>query len=68
MARHLGSMIAVIHRGASRLGLPAMAKNMDNKRALAEAGVTRILNPFDDAADHAAARLTSDIRQQEKTS
>jgi hypothetical protein len=31
-------MIAVIHRGASRLGLPAMAKNMDNKRALAEAG------------------------------
>ncbi|KWT82844.1 Inner membrane protein YbaL [Variovorax sp. WDL1] len=34
-------------------------------RALAEAGVTRILNPFDDAADHAAARLAIDIREQE---
>jgi hypothetical protein len=36
-------------------------------RALAEAGVQRILNPFDDAADHAAARLARDIRAQETT-
>jgi Kef-type K+ transport system membrane component KefB len=36
-------------------------------RALADAGVTRILNPFDDAADHAAAHLASDIREQETT-
>ncbi len=36
-------------------------------RALAEAGVSRILNPFDDAADHAAARLANDIREQETT-
>ena len=36
-------------------------------RALAEAGVTQILNPFDDAADHAAARLARDIREQEST-
>jgi len=34
-------------------------------RALAEAGVTRIFNPFDDAADHAAARLAHEIREQE---
>ena len=34
-------------------------------RALAEAGVARVLNPFDDAADHAAARLALDIREQE---
>ena len=34
-------------------------------RALAEAGVDQILNPFDDAADHAAARLARDIREQE---
>ena len=34
-------------------------------RALAEAGVARVLNPFDDAADHAAARLARDIREQE---
>jgi Kef-type K+ transport system membrane component KefB len=36
-------------------------------RALAEAGVKQILNPFDDAADHAAARLARDIREQEST-
>jgi TrkA-N domain/Sodium/hydrogen exchanger family len=36
-------------------------------RALAEAGVARILNPFDDAADHAAARLARDILEQERS-
>jgi Kef-type K+ transport system membrane component KefB len=36
-------------------------------QALAAAGVAHILNPFDDAADHAAARLARDIRQQETT-
>jgi len=36
-------------------------------RALAEASVARILNPFDDAADHAAAHLARDIREQETT-
>jgi len=34
-------------------------------RALADAGVVRILNPFNDAADHAAARLAREIREQE---
>jgi len=33
-------------------------------RALAAAGVTLILNPFDDAADHAAQRLEKEIHQQ----
>jgi len=36
-------------------------------RALAEAGVARVFNPFDDAADHAAARLARDIREEETT-
>jgi Kef-type K+ transport system membrane component KefB len=36
-------------------------------RALAEAGVGQILNPFDDAADHAAVRLAREIREQETT-
>jgi len=36
-------------------------------RALAEAGVARVFNPFDDAADHAAARLARDIRKEETT-
>lgn len=34
-------------------------------RALAEAGVAQVLNPFDDVADHAAARLAGAIREQE---
>ena len=34
-------------------------------RALAQAGVDQILNPFNDAADHAAARFARDIRKQE---
>lgn len=34
-------------------------------RALADAGVERVLNPFDDAADHAAAHLARDIRDRE---
>jgi len=32
-------------------------------RALTEAGVARVFNPFDDAADHAAERLVRDIRE-----
>jgi Kef-type K+ transport system membrane component KefB len=36
-------------------------------RALSDAGVAHILNPFDDAADHAAARLAQEIRKQETT-
>lgn len=36
-------------------------------RALAAAGVAQVLNPFDDAADHAAARLALDMREQETT-
>ena len=34
-------------------------------QALAEAGAAQVLNPFNDAADHAAARLARDIREQE---
>jgi Kef-type K+ transport system membrane component KefB len=34
-------------------------------RAMAEAGIQRIFNPFDDAADHAAERLAQDIRHKE---
>lgn len=34
-------------------------------RLMAEAGIQRIFNPFDDAADHAAERLAHDIRHEE---
>ncbi|MDP2220809.1 MAG: cation:proton antiporter [Hydrogenophaga sp.] len=34
-------------------------------RLMAEAGIQRIFNPFDDAADHAAERLAQDIRHKE---
>lgn len=36
-------------------------------RSLAEAGVSHVLNPFNDAADHAAVQLARDIRSQEAT-
>lgn len=34
-------------------------------RLMAEAGIQRVFNPFDDAADHAAERLAQDIRHKE---
>ena len=34
-------------------------------RLMAEAGIERVFNPFDDAADHAAERLAQDIRHKE---
>ena len=43
----------------------AAVRDAAHGRALAEAGVERVLNPFDDAADHAAAHLARDIREQE---
>jgi hypothetical protein len=39
----------------------AAARDAGRARALAEAGVKRVLSSFDDAADHAAARLAHDI-------
>ena len=41
-------------------------RDIAHGQALAAAGVTRILNPFDDAADHAAQQLAADIRHQEQ--
>ena len=38
------------------------ARDATHGRALAEAGVSYVFNPFEDAADHAAARLAHDIR------
>ncbi|MDZ7857728.1 cation:proton antiporter family protein [Sphaerotilus sp.] len=43
----------------------AAVRDAAHGHALAEAGVDQILNPFDDAADHAAARLARDIRASE---
>ena len=45
--------------------LAAAARDAAHARSLTEAGVQTILNPFDDAADHAADRLARDIRNQE---
>ena len=42
-------------------------RDMAHGRALKEAGVSLVLNPFDDAADHAAQRLARDIHPQETT-
>jgi Kef-type K+ transport system membrane component KefB len=39
----------------------AVARDGEQARALARAGVRRITSPFDDAADHAAAELAAEI-------
>ena len=43
----------------------AAVRDAAHGRALAEAGVDRLFSPFDDAADHAAARLAREIHPQE---
>jgi len=43
------------------------ARDPAHARAMADAGVARVLNPFDDAADHAAHGLARDIRNKEQT-
>ncbi len=40
----------------------AVARDAPHRRQLEAAGVTRVLNPFDDAADHAARNLRAEIR------
>jgi len=45
----------------------AVARDADHQQQLQNAGVTRVLNPFDDAADEAARSLRSDILTTEKT-
>jgi len=59
----LHALQAVHYRGR----VVGAVRDAAHGRALAEAGVDQILNPFDDAADHAAARLARDIRERETT-
>lgn len=59
----LHALQAVHYRGR----VVGAVRDAAHGRALAEAGVHQIFNPFDDAADHAAARLARDIRGQEST-
>lgn len=59
----LHALQAVQYRGQ----VVGAVRDAAHGRALTEAGVAKVLNPFDDAADHAAARLARDIREQETT-
>ncbi len=45
----------------------ALARDPVHRRQLEAAGVARVLNPFDDAADQAARSLHAEIRSKEKT-
>ena len=45
----------------------AVARDASHRRQLEAAGVARVLNPFDDAADHAARSLHTEIRSKEET-
>jgi len=44
-----------------------VVRDESHGRALHEAGVARVINPFSDAADHAAEALAQDVLSQEKT-
>lgn len=57
----LHALKAVRYRG----WIAGAARDSHHGFALAEAGVERVIHLFDDAADHAAAGLARDIRQQE---
>jgi Kef-type K+ transport system membrane component KefB len=46
--------------------IAGVVRDAAHGRAMAEAGIQRIFNPFDDAADHAAERLAHDIRHKEQ--
>jgi Kef-type K+ transport system membrane component KefB len=59
----LHALQAVHYRGQ----VVGAVRDAAHGRALSDAGVAHILNPFDDAADHAAARLAQEIRKQETT-
>jgi Trk K+ transport system NAD-binding subunit len=48
--------------------LAGAARDAQHARLLAQAGVAPVLNPFDDAADHAARHLAQVIQPQETTS
>ncbi|MBA4341642.1 MAG: sodium:proton exchanger [Methylibium sp.] len=60
----LHALSAVHYRGQ----VVGAVRDAAHGRALTEAGVGRVLNPFDDAADHAAAHLARAIREQESLS
>lgn len=64
----LESNLALLHalRAARFAGpIAAAVRDAAHGRALAAAGVPWVLNPFDDAADHAARRLTQALRSGE---
>ena len=61
------ALLHALHAVQYRGQVVGAVRDAAHGRALAEAGVARIFNPFDDAADHAAARLARDIRKQETT-
>lgn len=56
------ALLHALHTVHYRGHVVAAARDAAHGRSLAAAGVTRVLNPFDDAADHAAASLARDIR------
>jgi Trk K+ transport system NAD-binding subunit len=62
--RALLHALQTVHYGGRVVGA---VRDAAHGRALADAGIDRVLNPFDDAADHAAARLARDILERRST-
>jgi len=48
--------------------IAGVVRDAAHGRAMAQAGIERVFNPFDDAADHAAQRLAADLRSPEFSS
>jgi Kef-type K+ transport system membrane component KefB len=61
------SLLHALREAGYRGPVAAAARDAAHARALAAAGVQRILNPFDDAADHAAQRLAAEMQLKEST-
>lgn len=57
----LHALEAAGHQGP----VAAVARDADHARMLAQARVERVINPFDDAADHAARGLAAQMQSKE---
>ena len=61
------ALLHALHSAGFNGRVAGAARDAAHGRELAAAGVQRILNPFDDAADHAAQGLAAIIRAPENT-
>jgi Kef-type K+ transport system membrane component KefB len=59
------ALLHALHEAGYRGQVAAAARDPAHGRELAQAGVALVFNPFDDAADHAAAQLAQHLARKE---